>query len=86
MVRFHCQCFVWTPVVITCGDNLWPTTETPGGRQAGDVTFAQWRRLLPPNSGGSQNHLSSTRGAGSSILNGSDGTLSRYTGWKKLKA
>lgn len=31
-------------------------------------------------------HLSSTSGAGSSILNGSDGTLSRYTGWKKLEA
>lgn len=29
--------------------------------------------------------LSSTRGAGSPILKGSDGTLSRYTGWKKLK-
>lgn len=34
----------------------------------------------------STNHLSSTRGAGSPILNGSDGTLSRYTGWKKLEA
>lgn len=30
-------------------------------------------------------HLSSMRGAGSSMLNGCVGTLSRYTGWKKLR-
>lgn len=30
-------------------------------------------------------YLSSISGAGSSILNGSGGTLSRYTGWKKLE-
>lgn len=29
-------------------------------------------------------YLSSTRGAGSSILKGFDGILSKYTGWKKL--